>query len=66
MRPEEEAARKYMAHKGYPDLDPKSIEDVDDEPLCWYFTYNLPEGAMELEVEFVNGDWRFTAFMLGE
>lgn len=61
--PEEQAARKYMAHKGYPDLDFKRIEEVDDE-LCWYFIYELPEGEMELEVEFVDGEWRFTAFML--
>lgn len=64
MPPEEQAARKYMAHKGYPDLDPIGVEGVVDDPHCWYFIYELPEGEMELEVLFENGQWRFTTFML--
>lgn len=63
MSPEEQAARKYMAHKGYPDLNFERIEEVEGE-LCWYFIYQLPEGRMELEVAVEDGQWQFATFML--
>lgn len=59
MSPADEAAAKYMAHKGYPDLIPTNVERVEGL-ACWYYTYELPEGELELEVEFVDGDWKFT------
>lgn len=59
---QDQAAAKYMAHKGYPDIVPTSVEKVDDIP-CWYFTYNLPEGPLELEVEWVDGEWKFVTFL---
>lgn len=61
MTPEVEAARKYMAHKGYPDIDPLQVDRVEGEH-CWYFLYQMPEGMLELEVDFVNGNWNFTTF----
>lgn len=63
--PASEAAAKYMAHKGYPDLIPTNVEKVEDL-TCWYYTYELPEGWLELEVEFVDGDWKFTTMFMEE
>lgn len=62
MSPQEEAAAKYMAHKGYPKILPTDVGKVDGIP-CWYFTYQLPEGRLELEVEHVDGDWKFVSYM---
>lgn len=59
--PEEEAAAKYMAHKGYPNIVPTGVEKVEGTS-CWYFTYELPEGRLELEVEH-DGDWKFVSYM---
>lgn len=53
MSPHEQIAQQYMRHKGYVDIEPFSIEALDGQP-CWYFTYQLPEGTLELEV-FWNG-----------
>lgn len=61
MSPADEAAAKYMAHKGYPDIVPTDVDKVEGEP-CWYYVYELPEGTMELEVDFVAGEWQFTVF----
>lgn len=57
-----QAAQKYMAHKGYPDLVPTNVEIVEGEP-CWYVTYELPEGELELEVEYSDGDWKFVTYL---
>lgn len=54
----ERAAAWYMAHKGYKDACPKSVEEVEDV-ACWYFVYELPDGELELEVEFRGGDWHY-------
>ena len=62
MSPADEAASKYMTHKGYPDIVPLRVDKIEGEH-CWYYLYELPEGQMELEVEFLDGDWEFTAFM---
>lgn len=61
-RPADEVAAKYMAHKGYPNLVPTGIEKVEGMP-CWYFTYDLPECRLELEIEWVDGDWRFVTYV---
>lgn len=57
-----EVAAKYMAHKGYSDIVPTSVEKVEGIP-CWYFTYRLPEGELELEVEWAAGEWKFVTYM---
>lgn len=62
MLPHDEAAAKYMAHKGYPDIVPTHVETVDE--VLWYYTYDLPEGVLELEVEFIDGDWCFTTMFM--
>jgi hypothetical protein len=58
-------AQWYMAHKGYPDLDPYEVDKLDDQD-CWYFYYQLPEGILELEVYYdqADNDWQVavTAF----
>lgn len=59
MSPADEAAAKYMAHKGYPDQVPMRVETVEDLDV-WYYLYELPEGELELEIEFLDGQWRFT------
>jgi hypothetical protein len=62
MRPEDEAAKKYMAYKGYPDVVPVRVEQVEGE-LCWYYLYDLDEDhELELEVDFQDGEWNFTVF----
>lgn len=58
------AAQHYMARKGYPKVAPHDVIEIDGQ-LCWYFYYDLPDGHLELEVRWVNGDWgwRVTAFI---
>lgn len=62
MSPADEAASKFMAHKGYPDIRPISVDKIEGED-CWYYLYELPEGQLELEVDFHDEDWHFTVFM---
>lgn len=47
--PQAQAARQYMTHKGLGDEEPVDIQKLDGQD-CWYFTYELPEGDLELEV----------------
>lgn len=47
--PEMRVAQQYMAHKGYPDLEPIDVHKVEGQ-FCWYFYFKLPEGLLELEV----------------
>lgn len=48
--PQEMAACQFMAHKGYPGAQPYSVDAVEGRD-CWYYTFKLPEGVLELEVE---------------
>lgn len=54
MTPEEQVAALFMAHKGYPGIEPYDIDEIVPAPgkdvSCWYFLYELPEGILELEV----------------
>lgn len=65
LSPEELVAAQFMAHKGYPGIEPYDIEEVeprrpDDEVTCWYFLYELPEGVLELEVYWNGTEWETT------
>lgn len=42
-------AQEYMSYKGYPDIRPLGVTQVEEDE-CWYYYYNLPEGLLELEV----------------
>lgn len=57
------AAQAYMKRKGYSDVQPVDVIPIEGD-LCWYFYYNLPDGRLELEVSWEEGDWRYvvTAF----
>lgn len=65
MEAHELIARHFMKHKGYSNVEPFEIEQLDDQP-CWYFYYRLPQGVLELEVAFsaAQDDWevRVTGF----
>lgn len=56
LKPHEQVAAQFMAHKGYRSTMPIGIERLDDE-LCWYFDYLLPEGQLELEVYWNGREW---------
>lgn len=56
MDPYAVVAKNFMVHKGYPDAEPSDVYDVEDQK-CKYFTYELPEGTLELEVWW-QGDWK--------
>lgn len=58
------AAQAYIRHKGYPDVVPCDVIEIEGQP-CWYFYYDLPDGYLELEVQWLNGDWAWsvTAFI---
>ena len=60
VSPQEAAAQRYMQRKGYPDVRPYRSDKIEDMP-CWYFSYRLPDGDLELEVYFDQdrGDWTF-------
>lgn len=49
MSPQNEVAALFMERKGYAGCDPTSVTKLDGVP-CWYFTYELDEGQLELEV----------------
>lgn len=61
LSPQEAAAQRYMTRKGYPNARPYSSDKIEDMP-CWYFSYRLPDGDLELEVYFDHrrDDWVFT------
>ena len=52
----EAAAAEFMRQKGYPKADPHDVEKIEDLDV-WYFYYDLPEGTLELEVEWNGVDW---------
>lgn len=56
LRPHEQVAAQFMAHKGYGDIQPHSVEKLDNE-TCWYFYYQFPEGDLELEVYWDGHEW---------
>lgn len=49
--PQELAAREFMAAKGFLDARPFQVDEVEGQ-LCWYYLFQLPEGVLELEVEY--------------
>lgn len=52
------AAFAFMQHKGYPSPgEPARVETVEDQPNLWYFFFELPEGTLELEVEWTGEKW---------
>ena len=61
LSPQEAAAQRYMTRKGYPDAKPYATDKIEDM-TCWYFSYRLPDGDLELDVYFDHGkdDWVFT------
>lgn len=51
------AAQHYVVtHKGYADAVPYDVIAIEGQP-CWYFYYDLPDGHLELEVQWIHGDW---------
>lgn len=65
--PESRVAQLFMEHKGLGNIAPYHVEQVEGE-TCWYFYYQLPEGKLELEVSWENGEWEttVTSFTLDE
>lgn len=68
-KPWERVAKKYMAHKGYMHIEPRDVIKIDGHP-CWYYVYDLPDGAvLELEVAWeadpasTTGDGEWTAIV---
>lgn len=53
------AAQAYIRHKGYGDVLPENAIQIEGD-TCWYFYYDLPDGYLELEVAWENGDWKYT------
>lgn len=49
-RPEIRAAKAFMEDKGYPNVNPISIERIEGMN-CWYVQFPVPEGVVEIEVE---------------
>lgn len=59
LSPQEQVARQFMEHKGYLNVEPTEIDELDGTP-CWYFLYELPEGSLELEVFWNGREWETT------
>lgn len=61
---EAKIAQDFMLKKGYPEIRPFGVIQVEDAP-CWYFYYRLPEGVLELEIESENTHFnkRVSAFI---
>lgn len=57
--PQARVAKLFMDHKGLGHIEPYRVERVEGEP-CWYFYYKLPEGDLELEVSWEDGEWMTT------
>lgn len=64
---EAKAAQLFMQRKGYGDTRPYGVIAIAAQPV-WYYYYRLPEGILELEVEWTLGDWYWhvTAFQMTE
>lgn len=60
-KPQERVADQYMCDKGYPWATPMDVQALEGLP-CWYFLYELPEGRLELEVNWDEGaqEWETT------
>lgn len=56
LKPHEFVAQQFMSHKGYPHVRPSDVEKLEGQS-CWYFLYDLPEGTLELEVSWEDGEW---------
>ena len=56
LKPQEQVAAQFMEHKGYGDVVPTDVEKLEHE-TCWYFSYLLPEGRLELEVYWNGREW---------
>ena len=67
LKPQEQVAAQFMAHKGYGSVEPIDVTKLDHEP-CWYFVYQLSEGRLELEVYWNGSEWEtlVTTFDLQE
>ncbi len=61
------AAQLYMRHKGYKNVRPYEVDKVEGRPI-WYFYYDLPDGDLELEVEWDPEDreWRWVVTCIDE
>lgn len=59
--PQDQVAQDFMARKGYPGIEPYDVTKLEGQD-CWYFYYQLPEGALELEVFYdaTRRDWQTT------
>lgn len=59
--PQDRVAAQYMEDKGYVAATPIDIQSLEGRP-CWYFLYDLPEGRLELEVNWNEGgsEWETT------
>lgn len=57
------AAREYLRDKGYSDIEPYSVVRIEGLSV-WYFYYLLPEGRLELEVEWSGGRWSWIAMFI--
>lgn len=53
--PHEQVAQLFMERKGLGDLEPLTQEKVTGTP-CWYFTYEVDENRLELEVAWTVDD----------
>jgi hypothetical protein len=51
-KPQDLAAAYFMERKGYPEAKPRDVVKLDGH-LCWYYVYDLEDGVLELEVEWV-------------
>lgn len=58
-KPQERVADQYMQDKGYPWATPVDVQSLEGQP-CWYFLYDLPEGRLELEVNWSGNEWETT------
>lgn len=53
--PQAQAASHYMSRKGY-NVEPLGMEYVEGETV-WYFFYDIEGDLLELEVEYLDGQW---------
>lgn len=53
-----QAALHFMRHKGY-DRAPDEVERETSSPFAWIFVYHLPEGKLDLLVEWLVGEGRW-------
>jgi hypothetical protein len=58
--PQDVIAQDFMTRKGYPDAEPIQIER-EPGSYCWYYTYELEEGDLDLEVQWLANESRWVA-----